>query len=538
MRTFLRGKVTLLFMMLGMLIAIPAVALAAELVTSELDTVTPNAVTVEQGGTTNFNIGLAATGAIASTITSSNASTATVDTAYSLNNTGAVSGSTPSSAFKFYSSGTGCGGTNCDVTWATAPTPYSVGASVSAASTTPVGDYSLVLSDSANTTDLTNPSGSGGKLGDTAATTITVHVVAPPPPSDTTAPVITPDVQGTQGQNGWYTSDVDVSWTVTDAQSTITSKSASCDTTTTINTDTTGQTVSCTATSAGGTDTKSVTIKRDATAPVINDDGTTQSPNGAGWFNTAVSNNFSASDATSGLANSGDASFSKSSTTEGSAVKINSGPVSDNAGNTNAGIDSAAFKIDLTKPVVTVTGVSNGATYTLGSVPAAGCSTTDALSGVKTHASLAVTGGPVGSVTAKCDGAVDNADNTNSASVTYNVEYAWTGFFRPVDNLPTLNTVKAGSSVPVKFSLAGNQGLNIFASGSPASKVAACDAGASTDAIEETVTAGNSSLSYDATADQYNYVWKTEKAWAGTCRQLQVKLADGTTHAANFKLLK
>jgi hypothetical protein len=178
MRTMLRGKITLLFMMLGMLLAVPAALYAAELVTSELDTVTPNAVTVEQGGTTNFTIGLTATGAIASTITSSNASTATVDTAYSLNNTGAVSGSTPSSAFKFYSSGTGCSGQNCDVTWANAPTPYSVGASVSAASTTPVGDYTLVLSDSANTTDLTNPSVPGGKLADATATNITVHVVA------------------------------------------------------------------------------------------------------------------------------------------------------------------------------------------------------------------------------------------------------------------------------------------------------------------------------------------------------------------------
>jgi hypothetical protein len=33
-------------------------------------------------------------------------------------------------------------------------------------------------------------------------------------------------------------------------------------------------------------------------------------------------------------------------------VKINSGPLSDNAGNTNPGIDSAAFKIDQTAPVV------------------------------------------------------------------------------------------------------------------------------------------------------------------------------------------
>jgi hypothetical protein len=31
MRTFLRGKVTLLFMMLGLLLAVPAVALAADL---------------------------------------------------------------------------------------------------------------------------------------------------------------------------------------------------------------------------------------------------------------------------------------------------------------------------------------------------------------------------------------------------------------------------------------------------------------------------------------------------------------------------
>src|SRR5215212_6947218 len=145
MRTWLRGKMTLLFIAFAVVLAVPAVVYAAELVTSELDTVTPNAVTVEQGGTTNFNIGLKATGAIASTITSSNASTATVDTAYSLNNTGAVTGSTPSSAFKFYSSGTGCNpGGNCDVTWDGAPTPYSVEASVSVASTTPVGAYALV----------------------------------------------------------------------------------------------------------------------------------------------------------------------------------------------------------------------------------------------------------------------------------------------------------------------------------------------------------------------------------------------------------
>ncbi|MGH8468315.1 MAG: PxKF domain-containing protein [Gammaproteobacteria bacterium] len=29
--------------------------------------------------------------------------------------------------------------------------------------------------------------------------------------------------------------------------------------------------------------------------------------------------------------------------------------------------------------------------------------------------------------------------------------------------------------------------------------------------------------------------WKTSKAWAGTCRQLVVRLNDGTEHKASFK---
>jgi hypothetical protein len=54
--------------------------------------------------------------------------------------------------------------------------------------------------------------------------------------------------------------------------------------------------------------------------------------------------------------------------------------------------------------------------------------------------------------------------------------------------------------------------------------------------IEQTVTAGGSSLRYDAESDTYTYVWKTEKPWAGTCRQLIVRLNDGSERVAFFKL--
>ncbi|MEP7200189.1 MAG: PxKF domain-containing protein [Chloroflexota bacterium] len=105
----------------------------------------------------------------------------------------------------------------------------------------------------------------------------------------------------------------------------------------------------------------------------------------------------------------------------------------------------------------------------------------------------------------------------------------------PLSDRPTLNVVKAGAGIPVKFSLNGNQGLNIFAAGYPTSRPIACDSSAPLDAIDQTVTAGSSSLSYDATTNQYTYTWKTDKAWANTCRQLNVKLNDGSEHKANFK---
>ena len=129
----------------------------------------------------------------------------------------------------------------------------------------------------------------------------------------------------------------------------------------------------------------------------------------------------------------------------------------------------------------------------------------------------------------------NSASNTVSVIEDVVFNYAFTGFFQPVDNLPTFNSVNAGRAIPVKFSLGGDQGLNIFEPNYPKSQQIICDSAASVDGIEQTVTAGSSSLSYDPSTDTYTYVWKTEKAWAGTCRQLVLKLNDGTFHRANFK---
>ncbi len=134
--------------------------------------------------------------------------------------------------------------------------------------------------------------------------------------------------------------------------------------------------------------------------------------------------------------------------------------------------------------------------------------------------------------------ATDAHGNSATDTATVNVIWAFSGFFSPVDNPPGFNQMKAGAAVPVKFSLTGDQGLAILASGYPTSKPIACDTGAPTDPVESTSTAGSSSLAYDALTGQYTYIWKTEKSWTRTCRQLTVRLSDGTDHIALFKFTK
>jgi probable HAF family extracellular repeat protein len=122
---------------------------------------------------------------------------------------------------------------------------------------------------------------------------------------------------------------------------------------------------------------------------------------------------------------------------------------------------------------------------------------------------------------------------TDQTDVT--IIHNFSDFLPPTDPLPTFNAVKAGVSVPVRFSLSGDQGLNIFAEGYPKSEAIQCDSNAQLDGIEEAASAGNSNLSYDPTTDIYTYVWKTDKVWANTCRQLVLKFDDGTFHRANFE---
>jgi alpha-tubulin suppressor-like RCC1 family protein len=114
------------------------------------------------------------------------------------------------------------------------------------------------------------------------------------------------------------------------------------------------------------------------------------------------------------------------------------------------------------------------------------------------------------------------------------VSFDFGGFYPPVAPEPELNVARAGSSVPLKFTLGGAQGLKVIEAGYPASASLDCRTMDPSDNLQPTQAAGKSGLTYDPSSDQYTYVWKSEKAWAGTCRYLSLRLTDGTEHLAAF----
>ena len=129
----------------------------------------------------------------------------------------------------------------------------------------------------------------------------------------------------------------------------------------------------------------------------------------------------------------------------------------------------------------------------------------------------------------------DKAGNVTVKTVHYTVRYAWNGFFAPVSNSGSgLNLVHAGDLIKIGFSLNGNYGLFVLAAGSPTSVAVSCPA--DTPHLVAGAHEGTpSGLVYGLGSSHYFYGWETSAAWAGTCRQFQLQLNDGTAvHSATF----
>ena len=117
-------------------------------------------------------------------------------------------------------------------------------------------------------------------------------------------------------------------------------------------------------------------------------------------------------------------------------------------------------------------------------------------------------------------------------AATVNVVWQNSGFGAPLGN-GNRTTFKAGGAIPVKFSLGGDHGLDILRAGYPASDAYSCGGTAPTNATGQVDWGGK--LKYDPATDTYSFNWKTDKAWANSCRVLVVGLKDGTNMVATFE---
>jgi hypothetical protein len=349
---------------------------------------------------------------------------------------------------------------------------------------------------------------------------------------DGTAPTVKyTSATGTQGNDGWYTSDVLALFTATDE----TSGPASA--TGTVGSAGEGSAVAVLSPefqdNAGNTTTAgnaSHSFKIDKEAPDVSYASVTGTAGSNGWYTSDVVATFTGTDDTSGPLT---ATKTATSVGEGESVVVQSPAFEDVAGNLRpAGADSRSFKIDKHDPTASFDSTVGNAYF--GSVGAAPtCTASDDVSG---PAGCVVTGYStlVGTHTLTAT-ATDNAGRTATAEQRYTV-LAWTikGFYQPVDMNGVLNTVKGGSTVPVKFEVfAGTRELTDPGLVSFAAAKIQCTLEFMDD-VEVTAT-GNTSLRYDATAGQFVYNWKTPTG-AGTCYRLTMTAADGSFITANFKL--
>jgi len=197
--------------------------------------------------------------------------------------------------------------------------------------------------------------------------------------------------------------------------------------------------------------------------------------------------------------------------------------------------DGAAPTIDLRTP-------ANGATYALGAVVPADFDCADD-SSVATCVGTVPDGAPIDTATPGDHtftvNATDAAGNPATRSVTYRVEerfrFDFDGFYWPVLNRPRVNVVRAGSYVPIRFSLDGYHGRDVIAGGYPRSREVACGSTSDVDGGKRARAAGRWKLRYKPRRDLYVFLWKTDRDWAGECRQFILKLDDGSYHRADFK---
>lgn len=364
---------------------------------------------------------------------------------------------------------------------------------------------------------------------------------------DETDPVITVASRTPANDDGWNAGPVAVTFACDDGSKADDSGVASLTAPQTVSSDGIHSVTGTCMDNAGNSASITVfDIKIDSQKPTILGSAT-PGPNGNGWNDSDVAVSFTCSDNPGGSGLQTNTVAGATFTSEGFGLSVtNTGSCVDYAGNAADAVTVSGINIDKSAPVAIAFvggGITDGGTYYFNFVPTGptGCTANGAISGLDSCNLDAGYSTAIGQHTITAT-ALDLAGNQSTATITYTVS-AWTlkGFYQPVD-MPTpttpylYNTVKNGSTVPLKFQLfAGPKELTSIGYIKPLTYAQTnCSGDAITDDIE-TLATGGTVLRYDTTGGQFVYNWQTPKT-AGKCYRVTMSANDGSSLTAYFKL--
>jgi YVTN family beta-propeller protein len=135
----------------------------------------------------------------------------------------------------------------------------------------------------------------------------------------------------------------------------------------------------------------------------------------------------------------------------------------------------------------------------------------------------------------------DAAGNTSTVTHTYTVAEPGTGpgydFGGFLGRIQDGARVKAGDVAPIVFSLGGDLGLDVLATGSPSSGQVDCERPGTPTTTEPALSMSGRGLLYNPLTGHYVFLWQTKRAWKGTCRAFVLALNDGSVRqlTVNFR---
>lgn len=198
------------------------------------------------------------------------------------------------------------------------------------------------------------------------------------------------------------------------------------------------------------------------------------------------------------------------------------------------------IKEDTVPPVITVNGINDGDVVKLNQNVVVTWSCSDEASGVETSAGDIASGealdtSKVGPHTLTFT-ATDKAGNKTIMSITYNVQYNWSGVLKPIE-ADGSKVFNLGSTVPVKFRLTDAKGENITDAAVKLylAEITGDMTGPEFEAASASSAINENVFKYDSTDNQYIFNLSTKNLKAGVY-QIRIDLGDGSTNIIKINL--